>query len=270
MFMTKSTSAHRGSFFRYRLAALLMIPVFGACLSVCSAAAASVVILIDYDDGVPGNGIHDVAVRDGDFSLSPDPWMVLAGTSDFQDNNASGVGSDRNYAMAISRILGVDTEYTLSGFETFEMSFMWRDAFNWDNNDTLAMILYYTDDDSMDGSTNDVTNGATIFDVLTFDSGGRDATATWETESLLASIADTGATGKNLFVRFESNSQSNEFARLDNVFLQVFVPEPSTVIMALLGGVGLLLWRARHRVGRRGIHNATSPKATRHDGKAVN
>lgn len=270
MFTTKTTPAHRVLFWLYRLTVILSVAVFGSCLAVHSAVAAPTLILIDYDDDVAGNGVHDVAVRDGDFSLSPDPWIVLAGTSAFDTDLASGVGSDRNYAMAISRILGVDTEYTLSGFETFEMSFMWRDAFNWDNNDTLAMILYYTDDDTMDGSTNDVTNGATIFDVLTFDSGGRGATATWEAESLLATIADPGAAGKNLFVRFESNSQTSEFARLDNVFLQVFVPEPSAMVMALLAAVGLFLWQSRHRVVRQSIPSVTTPKADYQDGTAAN
>lgn len=226
------------------------ISATAVALSLIALPASAATVLIDYDDGDAGNGVHDVAVLDGDFSLALTnlfaPWQSV-GTNADQVNTSlpSGVGSTANNVVATGRSLAVNTGYTIQAGATFDLSFMWRDASGWDDTDTVSLLLYYTDDNTIKGSTNNVLDPVAVTGLLDFNSGQRATLATWETVMFTgAGFADANAIGKNLFLRIVTNDASaSEFARLDNVFLQV-VPEPS---VALLGGLGLFALLCRRR-----------------------
>jgi len=215
--------------------------------------SASAAILIDYDDGDAGNGIHDTTVSFGDFgtaagvNIQDQPgWalLVLGGSSDSGDtktDNASGVGTSANLLMSGTTKVAFDTGYTLGQTGTFDFSYYWRDAANWDNDDHVQMVLYYTDNDL-------IGNLAGATDLLTLNSGNRASSASWEIESVSsAAFSDVGADGKNLFVRFESNNGgTTEYYRMDNVYLEaVAIPEPSS--FALLACFGLAWVMVRRR-----------------------
>lgn len=191
---------------------------------------ATEIILIDYNDGVAGDG-HDVAVNDGDFSLqnttaaATAPWVLIT-TSQFQTNNASGVGSNINWVAtggsnaSDARRIAIDASgtsgYTLDVGHTLNASFMIRPAANWDVNDTMGLRLFFTDDDTMGGA-------ATTLAEFVFT--GRN-NATWSTETFdPVVVTDAGAVGKKLFASLQTATPGatvgGEFARMDNIFVSV-------------------------------------------------
>lgn len=186
--------------------------------------------LIDYDDLNAGNGIHDAEILSGGFTGLSDgafaPWQsVGTGIPQFRTNLASPGSGAVNYVTTFNRIIALDTGHTMVLGESYDIEFSWRDAFNWDLEDSIAVVLYYTDDDTIDGSTDDIADPSTITDFLVFDSGNRDSFENWETETLSGAVlADPSAAGKRLFARFATNCQSNEFSRVDDLFLSVSPP----------------------------------------------
>jgi hypothetical protein len=179
-------------------------------------------VLIDFSDGNAGNGIHDVAVRDGGFTGQPldtgisPPWQALQGGEQFKDDLPPGIGSDRNGVMVTGRVYAVDTGHTLAQGDVFNLEYFWRDAWQWDSGDSVEMVLYYTDTDAIDGVP---------VSVFALNSGSRDATGTWEGEyGTSAAFADDAGVGKTLFAKLQADSDSGAFARMDNIFLEVVAP----------------------------------------------
>lgn len=204
-----------------------------------AAGAGADTILIDYNDG-GSDGVHDASVNAGDFdsdsATTTAGWNYDLGTgaAEWIDNLPSGVGSDGNIVLGAAKtsgdtkVIGIDTGATIADGQTFDVSFMWRDAWLWDTEDSVSMVFFYTDTGAIDG---------TATDVLTFTSTATDTAGDWDTESATGLSYDvdvTSAVGQNLFVRFDSTASENEYARLDNVSVTV-IPEPATIGMLGLG-----------------------------------
>jgi len=205
-------------------------------------------ILVDYDDGVVGGG-HDASVRGGDFDTeNAGGWVYTLGTgvAEWKDNNTSGIGSIGNLTIGSSnndptgpKVPGVDTGATIESGDTFDISFMWRDALGWDDDvDTVSLALFYTDDNLLTG---------TATDIVTLVSGISVSNNSYQLESGSGlSFVDAGATGKKLFVRINTTADEGEFARLDNVYIAVTsIPEPSSSVLLSLGGLSLILRRKK-------------------------
>jgi len=207
---------------------------------------------MDYDDGVSGGG-HDAAIRDGDFenttstedaaSFDQMPnWTNLASGEDqtlemTRANLDSGVGGTRNFVVNTDRNPAQSLGQTITTGDTFNASFMWRDASGWDDTTgRISLVLYYTDNDQING---------TATDLVTFTSRASTTNSAYQTETFTSTgFSDSGADGKNLFLRIET--ESDGYARMDNIYIEVAsVPEPSSSALLGLGGLALLLRRRR-------------------------
>lgn len=168
------------------------------------------------------------------------PWTTLStGTPQFRTNNASPNSGSTNFVLTSDRQIGYDLGHQIATGDTFNLSFGWRDAANWDATDTMDMTLFYTADDDI--SSSPVT-------LINLNSGNRTGTGTWETASISgASFSDPAAAGKKLFVRLSAtNVTQGEFARVDDIFVEVEpVPEPSTTALLGLGGLALVFRRRK-------------------------
>ena len=207
--------------------------VLAASLLASSAVSVQATILIDYDDGDAGNGIHDAAVRNGGFETRVTAWTYANWVSvgpraiALEIKTTSGVrawpapnGGRNNTILGIepknsdTKFPGQNTGHILSLGDRFLASYAWRNASGWKPADTIDFSLFYTDTDRIDGERTP---------LFTFNSGGEAANNRWEIEAipLTAGITDSGAVGKTLFIVFEANAPSNSFSRFDNVFLEV-------------------------------------------------
>jgi len=211
-------------------------------------------VLVDYDDGDGGNGIHDASIRNGGFENNPVPGASNANLSYTNTDNWTNVGTGLQgaeitrkdlvfnslqngiIAEAPTRVNGLDTEHTLSTGEIINFSYFWRDAFNWnDASDQASFTIFTTDDNTISGA---------VDQSLTSNSGVSTANNTYQEHS--GSLVATAAmNGKNLFIQVgnvDGNNNPNGFARMDDVYVEV-VPEPGS--LALLGLGGLLIARRR-------------------------
>ncbi|MFT5883001.1 MAG: hypothetical protein ACI9FG_001510 [Crocinitomicaceae bacterium] len=220
---------------------------FAAGALISSAQAST--ILVDYDDGIVGDG-HDSSVKGGDFNSENDGgWVYNLGANNatFSVDKSSGVGSDGNLVIGAAnsaptgpKIPGVDTGATIATGDTFDLSFMWRESLvDWDDGaDTVSLSLFFTDTNLIDG---------TATDVLTLTSGFSASNDTYQTESLSGQgYNGSEIAGKKLFARINTSAMDGEFARLDNVYIEVTtVPEPSSIVLLGLGGLALILRRRK-------------------------
>jgi len=245
-----------------------MIPVFAVAvtsLSVVTAGAATITqVLIDYDDGI-ANGIHDVAVRNGGFEspvagdMQPfsntDNWINVIGlqSAEARRNNlpsASGSHSSvDNLNTNFDRNFGIDTGFTISEGDTFDLSFSAVRAFGSDSTSEVTVELFYTDDDTIGGAATVIGAGFSV-DDLNFLGGSGASTTDWETfTTSFGPIAlGDGAIGKSLFLRFEQTAGPG-FTKTDNWFLSAtsIVPEPSSYALGLIAVAGVALFIRRRK-----------------------
>ncbi|MCB1131152.1 MAG: choice-of-anchor D domain-containing protein [Verrucomicrobiae bacterium] len=174
--------------------------------------SATEIILMDYDDGDAGNGVHDANINNGDIGVQD--WI---GDLQYSTSNVSGVGSNQNLIMGSNRTASHTMEttgYSADVGHTLTPSFMWRTAANWDADDRPVFSIFYTDDDTITGSPTDLFS----YEVPTAGTG------TYRVEDVPSHvIVDPGATGKTLFVRLADNASAigGEFYRADNIFVSV-------------------------------------------------
>ena len=230
-----------------------------ASFSIIAASSVHAVVLVDYDDGDPNNGVHDSSIRNGGFedNVIADPPSPPGGTlsfanTDFWYNIGTGsqggeaINNNSNFsdlsvqtgivAESPTRVFGMDTGYTLSSGDLVNFSYFWRDAFNWDDaSDQLTFSIFTTVDDTIDGA---VDQSETSLGALSA------ANSSFQEHSGTL-VATAAMDGKNLFIEIsnvDGNAAPNGFARIDNVFVEA-IPEPS--VLSLLGLGGLLAVRRR-------------------------
>ncbi len=178
---------------------------------------------------VPGGTLVGGAIRNGDFndpagvtgsrSFTDTPgWYNLGGSQAAQATNSDlAFDGTRNAVLAENglRKFAVDSGHTLAAGEGFRVSFVWRDAGNWnDASDTVAVSLYTTADDTVSGSR-------TVLQTL--QAPVSTTNDTYEQAQLTFNAVGVGAVGKRLFAFFEGidgDGITTGFARLDNFVLE--------------------------------------------------
>ncbi|MCB1134210.1 MAG: hypothetical protein KDN05_24035, partial [Verrucomicrobiae bacterium] len=170
-----------------RFATRMLAAVLPLLATQLSAAEA---ILMDYDDGDSGNGVHDAIINNGDIGIQD--WT---GDHQYSSTNFSGIGTNQNLVLGSNRTAAhaLDTGgYTAGLGHTLTASFMWRTASGWDPEDRPVFSIFYTNDDTITGTPTELFS----YEVATA------GTATYRVETVPAHvISDPGATGKTLFVR---------------------------------------------------------------------
>ncbi len=105
-----------------------------------------------------------------------------------------------------------NTGYNLRLWDTFDLSFDWRDAWQWDAADTLEVQLFSSDDDTLGGNLTSIYSGS--FSKVT--------DASYQTVSLRRiGTVPPSLRGRDLWIVFNSGADASEFARVDNVSLSV-------------------------------------------------
>jgi hypothetical protein len=200
---------------------MVLSAMIAAVLGLCPATQAQV--LVDYDDG-QDNGLHDKEVRSGGFTGMNDfkygPWVLLSkvGGMRILSTMPCDVGSAENVVVCDVRVMAMDTGHTIAAGDKFNLGFHWRDAAGWGNEDVVTLMLYYTENDKVDGTT---------VGTVALNTGARKQAGTWEmVHSKAAAFPDDKGVGKKLFVRLLTRSNPNEYARVDNVFVEVVPAAP--------------------------------------------
>jgi len=220
---------------------------------ICGVSASSdgAVILVDYDDGDPGNGLHDSAVRNGGFESpgtgvdgepfdNTDNWVNIEGpqTEEARRTNITDTGAFSSVnSNTASREFALDTEWVLQTDDILSIEFRARRAYQSTTATVITAYLYYTDDDTIDGA-------ATLIDALVT-SDIANLTTSFATFSDTFAPISGAAVGRNLFLAFDQSAGPG-FSRTDGWFLSVepgssdTIPEPATLSLLALGGLGLL------------------------------
>ncbi len=170
--------------------------------------------------GATRNGdFNDPAGVTGSRNFTDTPgWHNLGGSQAAQATN-SDVPFDgtRNAVLAENglRKFAVDTGHTLVASDGFQVSFVWRDAGNWnDATDRVAVTLYTTADNTISGSR-------TVLQTLQAPVSTQNDT--YESATLTFNAVGAAAAGKRLFAFFEGvdgDGSTAGFARLDDFVLK--------------------------------------------------
>jgi hypothetical protein len=199
----------------------------------CAVTASAQTLLIDYDDGDAGNGMHDAAVREGDFTELTDgdwsPWVNL-GTDPLENvptDLPSEVGSDENLALegGGERVAARDTGHAVAANDTFDLGFMWRRASGTSPGEQATLSLYTTVDNTITGEQQ-----AVVASLVSTQPGGE----AWLTASA-TNVPVSGYSGgrRPLFVKIEAADGVAEYSRLDNVYVRVTKGPPQGAVLVV-------------------------------------
>ncbi|TWT48588.1 PEP-CTERM sorting domain-containing protein [Botrimarina hoheduenensis] len=180
------------------------------------------------------------SLRNGDFNADTStidqrshdetPEWINIGTSGVQTGVATrtnlGFDGSRNGQItdSPSSIFGLDTGYNIVSGDVYNISYQWRDAFNWsDVFDNVSVSLFTTADNLIGGAKN------TLATSLSGASSINNAYESFVQNSLYSAVPSD--IGKRLFVELgglDGNGSTGGFARVDNFMLtEGFIPPPT-------------------------------------------
>ena len=167
------------------------------------------------------------SVKNGDFNANPGAEVTFANTPEWY--NLAGAqttqctrdnityDTSQNGVLVSGRAFGVNTGHVIAEDDVFDVSYVWRDAFNWVATGQISVSLFVTDDDTLTGVRSN---------LVTVLSGTSTLDNTYEpVDQNSIYTAGAGDAGKTLFLVIETTSVG--FARLDNVELLVIPPPPN-------------------------------------------
>lgn len=204
-------------------------------LASASLTNAAVIIGGDTNNGNFNNGTGDSATDQWSFEESAS-WVNLGtGPQSAQATRINPVATrfdgSRNAVIAenAGRAFGMDTGYTIRNGDVFDLSYLWRDAFNWDDTNDQVIVSLFTSEGDVFGIRNTlVSDGSTP----------STSNNSYQLENRPGFFTASAAQdGKTLFVSIDStdgNGAATGFARLDNFELNVTsIPEPTSLTLAI-------------------------------------
>jgi len=226
-------------------------------------AQAALTILIDFDDGIPDNGIHNASVRNGGFedgtsgqSFADTPawssYFPEGDNSTLTLNSNVNTGNLRGLASGFSgtgtrqqpTITIPASDWTIAAGDVFHFSLDWRNGSGF----TVAthqfqVILHVVDDNG--NPVFDPANGEFSGDRLLSRNDSLLTAGQYQTFAISSNPvpADSPWIGNQIQLRLLNSGTRTSFAIIDNVYLAA-IPEPS---VALLGWLGLLALLRRRR-----------------------
>lgn len=231
----------------------LILPALTALLMTSAGSAAVIIDSSTLNGSFESDDGSGTASQDFQFADWTTGFNVV-NNQRLNDNPTNGtwsavIGAENVTAAKIGLLQ--NTGYTVGLGDTFDLSFDWADAYNWDDDiDTIDWRLFTTDDNTDTGVVTTVVASVSISD------NSDDANLSYQSESWVGTGTVVAASvGQQLWLEIYSASAgidevdgtNGEFARIDNVQLTA-VPEPATY--ALLGGffaLGFVLLRRRLR-----------------------
>ncbi len=228
-------------------------------------AQASLTVLIDFDDSIADNGIHDSSVRNGGFeegsngqSFADTPvWSSYfspeGDSSGLTSNTNVATGSLRGLANGFSltgdrqhpTITIPASDWTIAAGDVFTVSVDWRNGAALDLADQLQVILHVVD--AGGSPVSDPTNGEFSGDRLLSRNDSLASVGAYQTFANTSTPVPAGSPwiGNQIQLRILNSGARNEFAIIDNVYLAAApIPEPAA---ASLGALGLLALLRRRR-----------------------
>lgn len=227
-------------------------------------------ILIDYDNGTAGDGVHDASILNGGFedldgNDEPIPWGPSPLSSLKQTNDQSwtpdsdshtttgtyhgGIEWDNRDGNERTSSHATDTNatgnYTISVGDSYDLSFWHKDVQN--KNKDIDWSLYYTNDDTRWGSGGQSSPTYTVLFTGTVNVDNTQWIEEIQTDlEVTQAMGDDGATGRHLWLAFDPHNEANNWgpSGVDDVTL-TYVPEPASLALIGLGGIGVMLRRRR-------------------------
>lgn len=218
--------------------------IFAIFLAAAAVTAAAQTMLIDFDDGIPGNGIHEVSVRNGGFEegaagqtfaqtpswssyYSPEgdtstltlatnvPTGALRGTA----GGWSGTGTRQQPTITIPA-----SAWTIAAGDVFSVSVDWRNGSGFSGQ--LEVVLHVVD--AAGNPVLDPTNGEGAGDRLLSRTNALITTNQYQTFAITSNPVSEGSPwiGKQIRLRLLNTGSRTSFAMIDNVSLAAESGEP--------------------------------------------
>jgi hypothetical protein len=171
-------------------------------------------------DGVGTNVVESIQTRDNLLASEGSHSLVMG---------AEGGGD----------VLGglLNTNYVVQDGDILDLSFDWLAAQTWDaTGDSFEYYLFTTSDNTLGGTKTTLLSGSVSGNPSTYQTVD-------PADEVVAPLS--ASIGQQLWIEFSSNPNANaEFARLDNVQLEV-IPEPASIALLAAGGALMLTRRRR-------------------------
>ena len=230
---------------------ILLLSVATSLLAAGAQSASADLVLVG---GSVNNGDFNADTSGADqrrFSETPD-WQNIGtfGDPTFTRTNLDFDGT-RNAQLddeSVGNVAGIAATgasgtYVIRLGDSYNISYQWRDAFNWDDaTDQVGVTLFTTDDDLITGNRtilgSQILSGTSTLNS-TYESVSQDSVYT----------ATTADVGRALFVSFDGVDGGGTglgFARLDN-FTLTAVPEPGSLMLLGIAGCGMVLRRRKRQ-----------------------
>ncbi|MEN1677975.1 MAG: hypothetical protein AAGJ46_00170 [Planctomycetota bacterium] len=182
----------------------------------------------------------------GDFNADTDPtdirtytntpvWENTGGAApnqEFTATRTTGAFNGTRHAQATDNpglAHGADTGYTIQDGDTFNLSYVWRDVFQWDDAaDQMQVTIFTTDNDAISGARTELATAVSGLSTInnTFESF---------VANQFYTVSGGPEVGQRLFVEFEGLDGNDDpatvgFAKVENFVLSVGDPNPTNTI----------------------------------------
>jgi len=214
-----------------------MKPALAISLALATVAASAETVLIDFDDGIPGNGIHEASVRNGGFEegaanqtfaqtpvwssyFSPEGdsstltlnTNVRTGLLRGLASGWSGTGTRQHPSITIPA-----ADWTIAAGDVFSVSVDWRNGSGFSGQ--LEVVLHVVD--AAGGPVSDPVNGESTGDRLLSRTHALVATNQYQTFAIASNPVPAGSPwiGHRVKLRILNSGPRTSFAVIDNVSL---------------------------------------------------